>query len=143
MLLFKKVLAINKKMENTKKIILVADDDEDLLELSMMALTTKGFEVLQAKDGKEVMEWLERKSDQISLVLLDIVMPEMDGFEVLEKMQKNEKYRKIPVIVCSNLDNDADRQTVFSLGETRSCLSSESVFCLSFVSLVSSVLSTR
>ncbi len=103
-------------MENTKKIILAVDDDADLLELNVMALTVKGFEVLQAKNGKEAMEWLNRKSDQISVVLLDIVMPEMDGFEVLEQMQKIEKYRKIPVIVCSNLESDADRQAVFALG---------------------------
>lgn len=103
-------------MQNKKNIILAADDDADLLELSVMALTAKGFEVLQAKDGKEVMEWLERKSDEIDLVLLDIVMPVMDGFEVLEQMQKNEKYRKIPVIVSSNLDSDTDRQEALTLG---------------------------
>ncbi|KKQ52230.1 MAG: Response regulator receiver protein [Parcubacteria group bacterium GW2011_GWD2_38_11] len=103
-------------MENKKKIILVVDDDADLLELAAIGLSAKGFEVLQAKDGKEAMEWLDRKGDEISLILLDIVMPEMDGFEVLEAMQKNEKYRKIPVIVNSNLDSDTDRQQSFALG---------------------------
>lgn len=103
-------------MIKTKKIILVAEDDADLLELSVTALAAKGFDVLQAKDGKEAMEWLDRKSDEIDLILLDIVMPVMDGFEVLEKMQENEKYKKIPVIVSSNLDNETDRQAVFALG---------------------------
>ena len=101
---------------NTKKIILVADDDENLLELATMALTAKGFEVLQAKNGKEAMEWLDRKSDEIDLVLLDIVMPEMDGFEVLEAAKGNEKYRKIPIIVTSNLESESDRQSIFALG---------------------------
>jgi len=105
-----------KEMAKTKKIILVADDDADLLELNVMALTAKGFEVLQAKDGKEAMEWLDRKSDEIDLILLDIVMPVMDGFEVLEKIKENEKFSKIPVIVASNLDSDSDREATFALG---------------------------
>ena len=103
-------------MENSKQIILVADDEVDLLELSVMALTAKGFEVLQAKNGKEVLEWLSRKSSEIKLILLDIVMPEMDGFEVLEEMRKKQAYKNIPVIICSNLDSAADRQAAFALG---------------------------
>jgi len=102
--------------ENKKKIILAVDDDADLLELDAVALGAKGFEVLQAKDGKEAMEWLGREGDEISLVLLDIVMPVMDGFEVLEAMQKNEKYSKIPVVIASNLDSDTDRQEAFAHG---------------------------
>jgi DNA-binding response OmpR family regulator len=102
--------------KNKKNIILTVDDDADLLELNVIALTAKGFEVLQAKDGKEAMEWLERKGDQIALVLLDVVMPVMDGFEVLEAMKKNEKFCKIPVVVSSNLDNSTDRETALSLG---------------------------
>lgn len=106
-------------IQNEKKrrhIIIAADDDTDLLELDVVALAAKGFEVLQARNGKEVMEWLDRKGDDVSLILLDIVMPVMDGFEVLEEMQANEKYRKIPVIVVSNLDSETDRQAVFELG---------------------------
>ena len=102
--------------QNKKNIILAVDDDRDLLELDVIALSAKGFEVLQANDGKQAMEWLEKKGDEISLVLLDIVMPVMDGFEVLEEMQKNEKYRKIPVIIASNLDSDVDRQEALALG---------------------------
>ena len=103
-------------MSDKKQIILVADDDADLLELSVMSLTAKGFEVLQAKNGKEVMEWLSRKSSEIKLILLDIVMPVMDGFEVLEELQKKQEYKIIPVVICSNLDSDADRQAAFALG---------------------------
>lgn len=103
-------------MSDKRKIILVADDEADLLELNVMALVAKNFEVLQAKNGKEVMEWLSRKSEEISLILLDIVMPEMDGFEVLESIGKNDNYKKIPVVVCSNLDSAADRSAAFALG---------------------------
>lgn len=103
-------------MENKKKIILAVDDDADLLELSSVSLSAKGFEVLQAKNGKEALEWLDRKGTEINLIILDIVMPVMDGFEFLETVKKNETYSKIPVIVSSNLESDADRQTAFALG---------------------------
>lgn len=103
-------------MAEDKKIVLVVDDDADLLELSVVSLSAKGFEVLQAKNGKEALEWLDRKGSEIRLVILDIVMPEMDGFEVLETMQKKDKYKNIPVVIASNLDSDADRQTAFALG---------------------------
>lgn len=107
---------LNDFVENKKKTILVVDDDADLLELSAVALSAKGFGVLQAKDGKEALEWLGRKAAEINLIILDIVMPVMDGFEFLETMKKKEEYKKISVVVCSNLDSEADRQTAFALG---------------------------
>ncbi|EKE19196.1 MAG: hypothetical protein ACD_9C00096G0002 [uncultured bacterium] len=103
-------------MENKKTIVLVVDDDLDLLELSAVSLAAKGFEVLQAKNGKEALEWLDRKASEIKLIILDIVMPEMDGFEFMEVVRKKEQYKNIPIIVTSNLDSDADRQAAFALG---------------------------
>ena len=99
-----------------KLIILAVEDDVDLQDLNVVALTSKGFEVLEAKNGREAMEWLSRKGSEIRLVLLDIVMPVMDGFEVLEAMKKKSEYKNIPVVICSNLENDADRQAAFALG---------------------------
>ncbi|EKE18440.1 MAG: hypothetical protein ACD_9C00336G0005 [uncultured bacterium] len=104
-------MALDKKI-----IILAVDDDADLLELNVIALSAKGFEVLQAKNGKEALEWLDRKSAEIKLIILDIVMPVMDGFEFLESIKKKDDYKKIPVIVASNLDSEADRQAAFALG---------------------------
>lgn len=103
-------------MENKKVTILVVDDDQDILELTAVSLTANGFEVLQAKNGKEALEWLDRKSAEIKIIILDIVMPVMDGFEFLEVVKKNEKYKNIPVIIASNLDSDTDRQSAFALG---------------------------
>lgn len=103
-------------MENKKTMILVVDDDADLLELSVLSLTAKGFEVLQAKNGKEALEWLDRKGTEIKLIILDIVMPVMDGFEFLETVKKKDEYKNIPVIIASNLESDADRQAAFALG---------------------------
>lgn len=95
---------------------MVVDDDADILEFSAVSLSAKGFDVLQAKNGKEALEWLERKGEDIKIIILDIVMPVMDGFEFLETIKKNEAYKKIPVIVASNLESDTDKQTAFALG---------------------------
>lgn len=107
---------LNDFVENKKIIVLVVDDDADLLELSSVSLTAKGFEVLQAKNGKEALEWLSRKGSEIRLIILDIVMPEMDGFEFLEVVKKKDEYKNIPVVIASNLDSEADRQAAFALG---------------------------
>ena len=103
-------------MEPVKPIILIAEDEDDLREMYTMALTHAGFEVLQAINGHEVLEWLEKKYMEVNLILLDIVMPGMDGFEALEKIKKDERFKKILVLVSTNLDNDEDRQQALGMG---------------------------
>jgi CheY-like chemotaxis protein len=98
------------------KTVLIAEDEEDLREMYTMALTGAGFEVLQAVNGVEALEWLEQKYTQINLILLDIVMPGMDGFEALEKIKKDERFKQIIVLVSTNLDNDEDRQQALGMG---------------------------
>lgn len=103
-------------MENNKQVILIAEDEDDIREMYNISLTDKGYEILQARNGKEAYDWLEKKGDAIDLILLDIVMPVMDGFEVLEKIKDDEKYRKIPVIISTNLDNVDDRKEAMGMG---------------------------
>lgn len=103
-------------MEKEAKKILIAEDEDDLREMYTMALQGKGFEVLQAENGIQALEWLETKYAEIDLILLDIVMPGMDGFEALGKIKKEERFRKIPVIVSTNLDNDDDKTQAMDLG---------------------------
>lgn len=103
-------------MEQDKRVILIAEDEADIREMYFMALSSKGFEVLQAKNGKEVFEWLEKKGDVVDILLLDIVMPTMDGFETLEKIKKEDKYRNIPIIISTNLDNPEDKKGALAMG---------------------------
>lgn len=103
-------------MEQKIKTVLIVEDEEDLREIYSRALMASGYEVLQANNGIEALEWLERKSEKIDLILLDIVMPGMDGFEALEKIKKDERYEKIPVLVSTNLDNDDDRRQALGMG---------------------------
>ena len=103
-------------MIEDKKTILIAEDEEDLREMYVMTLFSAGFEVLEAVDGSEVMEHLEKNFRGVDLILLDIVMPGMDGFEALEKIKKDERFNRIPILVSTNLDNDEDRIQALRLG---------------------------
>jgi len=79
-----------------KQTILVVDDEEDLLDLIEYNLQKEGFDVLKAEDGEEGME-MAREHDP-NLVLLDIMMPKMDGLEVVERMRADSKLKHIPII---------------------------------------------
>ena len=103
-------------MEERKMTVLIAEDEDDLREMYTMALTHAGFEVLQAINGQEALDWLAQRYTTIDMILLDIVMPGMDGFEALEKIKKEENYRKILLLVSTNLDNDEDRQQALGMG---------------------------
>ena len=103
-------------MAEEKKTILLAEDEDDLREMYSMGISNEGYEVLKAANGKEALEWLEKKYAEIRAVLLDIVMPEMDGFEALEIIKKDVRFEKIPVFIFSNLDNEEDKQQAISLG---------------------------
>jgi DNA-binding response OmpR family regulator len=103
-------------MSEEKKVILIAEDEEDLREMYFQALSSKGFEVLQAENGEEAFSWLERKGDEVDLMLLDIVMPVMDGLETLKKIKKDDRFKKIKIIVFTNLNNDEDKKQALDLG---------------------------
>ena len=79
-----------------KQTILVVDDEQDLLDLIEYNLKKEGFDVLMAEDGKEGIEVAREHNP--NLVLLDIMMPKMDGLEVVEQMRNDEKLKHIPII---------------------------------------------
>lgn len=81
------------------KDILVADDDLNVQELLKFALENQGYNVTQATTGKEVLDLLESKN--FSLVILDIMMPNLDGFNALIKIRENPKISNIPIIVVT------------------------------------------
>ncbi len=82
-----------------RKNILIVEDEEFLLKLESILLTTKGYNVEGAGDGKSALELVA--SMKPDLVLLDIAIPEIDGFEVCRQIKANEATRHIPVIILS------------------------------------------
>ncbi len=97
----------------TKKILII-EDEKIMLELLQKKLTKEGYEVLVARDGKEGLEKMRKKNP--NLILLDIIMPKMGGFEVMEEMNKDKKFKKIPVIVVSNSGQPVELDRAQKLG---------------------------
>jgi len=96
------------------KKILLFEDEEIMVDLLQRKLTKEGYEVFIARDGEEGMRTLREKNPD--LVLLDIVMPKMSGFEVMEEMIKDKKLVKIPVIIISNSGQPVELDRVQKLG---------------------------
>lgn len=101
-------------MENKK--ILVIEDEATLQKALTEYLTEEKFEVVGALDGEEGVEKAE--TEMPDLILLDIILPKMDGFKVLEEIKSNEKTKKIPVILLTNLESAEDIQKAFEKGAT-------------------------
>ncbi len=98
------------------KKILIIEDDTFLQGLEATKLKKENYEVITAGNGEEGMKKITEEG--IELVLLDLVLPEFDGFEILEKIRSTASTKKIPVIVFSNLSEDKDIKKAESLGAT-------------------------
>ena len=95
--------------------ILIVDDSEMNREI-LSSILGDEFDILEAADGKECISVIRKHGRDIALVLLDIVMPEMDGFEVLEFMNKHEWIDDIPVIMISSEDSAASVKKAYEMG---------------------------
>lgn len=82
-----------------KQRILIVEDEESLLKLESILLTSKGYQVQGVANGKEALEAI--KTTPPDLVLLDIMLPEIDGFEVCQRIKENEATKHIPVIMLT------------------------------------------
>ena len=81
--------------------ILMIDDDREMITLGRLILEREGFEVISAHGGLEGLEILNKADQQIDLILLDIMMLGMDGWQVLQIIKSNEKLAHIPVIMLT------------------------------------------
>ncbi len=81
--------------------ILMIDDDREMVTLGKLILKREGFDVLFAYGGEDGLAILEKEIDTINLVLLDIMMIGMDGWQVLETIRSSEKYAYLPVIMLT------------------------------------------
>jgi len=95
------------------KKILIIEDDKFLRELIAKKVASEGMDAIEAKDGEEGLRKLEEKP---SLVLLDLILPGIDGFEVLSHIKKDPSLPQIPIIILSNLGQRDDVEKGLSLG---------------------------
>lgn len=94
--------------------ILVIEDDKFLRELIAKKLSLENFEISEAIDGEEGLKKI--KQEKPNLVLLDLILPAMDGFEVLSEMREDPGISSIPVIILSNLGQREDIEKGLKLG---------------------------
>jgi DNA-binding response OmpR family regulator len=96
------------------KTVLIVEDDAFLSNIYKTKLTKEGFSILMADNGEDGLAMI--KKEKPALVLLDIMLPKMDGFEVLAEVQKDAALKKIPIVIMSNLGQDSDVEKGKGLG---------------------------
>lgn len=97
-----------------KKKILISDDNPDIRKILVMRLEINGYEVEEAYDGEEAVEKI-REGD-VDLVVLDLMMPKLSGFEVCRMIKFDENYKDLPIVVLSALDQQGDREKAIAAG---------------------------
>lgn len=102
------------KQRNSKEKVLIIEDEEVLLDVLQEKLKKEGYQVEVARDGEEGL--IRTRSFKPDIVLLDIVMPKLDGFQFLEKMQQDEVIKNIPVMIISNSGQPVEIDRALKLG---------------------------
>ena len=105
---------MNTQAENSQGNILIVDDTPDNLDLLAAILKKRGYQSLCVDNGAAAIE--AAQSGWVELILLDIQMPEMDGYEVCERLKADDKTREIPVVFISALNEFADKKKAFKAG---------------------------
>jgi CheY-like chemotaxis protein/phosphoribosyl 1,2-cyclic phosphodiesterase len=111
-------VATSAQESNDSILVMVIDDDEDLRILARKALTRAGHQVKEATDGEEALKALRNGSRKPDLILLDLHMPGMDGFEVLRRLRADSDTHSIPVVVLTAHGDEESARTSFDAGAT-------------------------
>jgi len=101
-------------MPDTKPRILIVDDEPDLLTVLRFGLEAAGFEVLQASDGEQALALARQHMPD--LMILDLMLPRMDGYKVCRALKFDERYRRIPIFILSARSGETDRRLAVELG---------------------------
>jgi len=101
-------------MVSTKSVILVVEDEQDIRELIVFNLEREGYATIEAADGKAALEMARRHRPD--LILLDIMLPEIDGFTVCKELERNPDTVRIPIIILTARGEDIDRILGLELG---------------------------
>ena len=100
-------------MENHARRVLLVEDDRYLRKAAAAMLRRQGFTVLTAEDGEEALRVAAERPD---LILLDLIMPKIQGFEVLKALKRDPRTSGIPVVILSNLGQESDSKAAREMG---------------------------
>lgn len=98
------------------KIALTVDDSKTIREMVAFTLKSQGFEVLEAEDGQQALNVLGDK--EVSVIITDLNMPNMDGFELMRKLRANPKYKFVPILMLTTESDDSKKATGKEAGAT-------------------------
>lgn len=98
------------------KLLFMAEDDPLMSRMYERAFRLAGDDLVIAHDGEEAITLLQKADPKPAVILLDIMMPKINGFDVLRKIKEDEKLKNIPVIMLTNLAGDSDAEKALSLG---------------------------
>ena len=96
------------------KVILVADDSPSIRKFVSFALTMKGYKIISVSDGMEALEKLPK--EKVNLVITDLNMPNLDGFELIKAIRGNDDLKEIPIIILSSLGGSEEVQKGMEYG---------------------------
>lgn len=97
-------------------ILFMAEDDPLMSRMYERAFRLGGHELIMAHDGQEAIEMLQKMESKPTIVMLDVMMPKVNGFDVLRKIKEDGNLKSTPVIMLTNLAGDADAEKALGLG---------------------------
>ena len=105
------------------KKVLIVEDDPLISRMYQRVFQFEGYDALMARNGEEGLEYL--KKEKPVMILLDIMMPKMNGIQLLEQIKANPNTKDIPVVVLTNLSGSKDVETALSLGAVKFLIKAE------------------
>ena len=101
-------------MASGKTRILIVDDEADLVSVLRIGLEIEGFEVISASDGEDGLR--KAREERPDLVVLDLMLPKLDGYRVCRALKFDERYRGLPIVILSARSGEQDRRLAFDMG---------------------------
>ena len=101
-------------MKSNRKKILIIEDDPFITDVYVLKLESEGYDVDTAEDGLVGLKKMQEK--KYDIILLDIVMPNLDGFKVLERVRMNPNLSQVPIVILTNLSQKRDIEKGLNLG---------------------------
>lgn len=89
---------------------MIVDDSPTVLKFVSYSLKNSGFKVITASDGMDALEKISSIQEHVDMVITDLNMPNMDGYELISTLRQNERFNTTPIIILSSEEDDADRQ---------------------------------
>jgi len=101
-------------MAKKKEVVLLIEDDKMIIDMYTLKFNQEGYEVIQAEDGQTGLDLAKKVNPDV--ILLDIILPQMDGFTVLKSLKEDKAIKDVPVVLLTNLGQDGDVKKGLELG---------------------------